>query len=73
MASEFLGRPFQGPPSVPHASEEFFKVYFIGAHVRILAASRCARSVAESPVVLPRSLTAVLHVAPLTLACWASV
>jgi len=34
MASEFLGRPFQGPPSVPHASEEFFKVYFLGAHVR---------------------------------------
>jgi hypothetical protein len=33
MASEFLGRPFQGPPSVPHASEEFFKVYFLGAHV----------------------------------------
>jgi hypothetical protein len=33
MAAEFLGKPFMGPPSVPHVSEEFFKVYFLGAHV----------------------------------------
>ncbi|WPT10715.1 hypothetical protein PSENEW3n2_00001887 [Picochlorum sp. SENEW3] len=39
MASEFLGRPFQGPPSVPHASEEFFKVYFLGAHLAIAISS----------------------------------
>jgi len=33
MAAEFLGRPFMGPPSVPHVNEEFFKMYFLGAHV----------------------------------------
>jgi len=56
MASEFLGRPFQGPPSVPHASEEFFKVYFIGAHVRNLGASRCraVRISTARSLLLPR-------------------
>lgn len=32
--TEFLGRPFMGPAAVPHASADFFKVYFAGAHVR---------------------------------------
>ena len=32
MAS-FLGQPFMGPQSVPHANPDFFTVYFAGAHV----------------------------------------
>ena len=25
-----------GPPSVPHVNEDFFKIYFLGAHVRLM-------------------------------------
>jgi hypothetical protein len=31
--ANFLGQPFMGPASVPHANPDFFKVYFAGAHV----------------------------------------
>lgn len=34
MAS-FLGQPFMGPASVPHANADFFKVYFAGAHLAV--------------------------------------
>lgn len=28
-----------GPPSVPHVSEDFFKVYFLGAHLAVALCS----------------------------------
>jgi hypothetical protein len=31
--ANFLGTPYMGPASVPHANPDFFKVYFAGAHV----------------------------------------
>lgn len=36
-AAEFLGKPFMGPPSVPHVNEDFFRVYFLGAHVSFVS------------------------------------
>lgn len=33
--ANFLGQPYMGPSSVPHAHQDFFKVYFAGAHVRV--------------------------------------
>ena len=32
--ADFNPNPYRGEASIPHVSEEFFKVYFIGAQVR---------------------------------------
>ncbi|EFN51105.1 hypothetical protein CHLNCDRAFT_59336 [Chlorella variabilis] len=33
--ANFLGQPYMGPASVPHANPDFFKVYFAGAHLAV--------------------------------------
>ncbi|GAB4818272.1 hypothetical protein N2152v2_005318 [Parachlorella kessleri] len=35
----FLGKPYMGPPSVPHVSDEFFRAYFFGAHLAVAICS----------------------------------
>lgn len=52
MAAEFLGKPFMGPPSVPHVNEDFFKMYFLGAHVSIKIINVCMRTHRHSYLIL---------------------
>ena len=33
--ADFNPNPYRGEASIPHVSEEFFKVYFIGAQARV--------------------------------------
>ena len=33
--ADFNPNPYRGEESIPHVSEDFFKVYFMGAQVRI--------------------------------------
>lgn len=35
----FLGKPYMGPPRVPHVHEEFFRAYFLGAHLAVAICS----------------------------------
>lgn len=33
--SDFNPNPYRGEASIPHVSEDFFKVYFVGAQVTL--------------------------------------
>ena len=37
--ADFNPNPYRGEASIPHVSEDFFKVYFIGAQVRQLSSA----------------------------------
>ena len=40
--ADFNPNPYRGEASIPHVSEDFFKVYFIGAQV-VQRSSACSR------------------------------
>ncbi|GMH32922.1 hypothetical protein BSKO_00756 [Bryopsis sp. KO-2023] len=30
---DFISNPYRGPANIPHVSEDFFKMFFVGSHV----------------------------------------
>lgn len=61
--ADFNPNPYRGEESIPHVSEDFFKVYFMGAQVLIhKICSICASYLTKNPRMRGITLSLNIHV-----------